>query len=99
MHTDFRSDAQTQSAVHELTTLQLRNDNRYIKEWKKAGGKVVGFTCNYVPEELLCSIIGSNSILPIRMGAQGCTSAKDADIYLHLPIVVKRSNSLESPGY
>ena len=73
----------SKSALQELTSLPLRGDNPYIKQWKEDGGKIAGFTCNYVPEELVCAISGSNPILPVRMGAQECESSEDADIHLH----------------
>ncbi len=69
------------SAVEELTTLPLRGDNPYIGAWKDNGGKVFGYTCSYVPEELLYA--QPSGVLPIRMGAVGCDSTEDADIHLH----------------
>lgn len=37
--------------------------NSYIDEWKQNGGKVIGWLCSYVPEELIYAA----GILPIRM--------------------------------
>ena len=37
--------------------------NEYILEWKKAGKKVVGYTCSYVPSEILHAA----DILPVRL--------------------------------
>ena len=70
------------SAVQELTSLALREDNPYVQQWKEDGGKIAGFTCNYVPEELICAIEGSSPIMPFRMGAQDCESSEDAEIHL-----------------
>lgn len=57
--------------------------NPYVRDWQAAGGRVMGFTCSYVPEELLFAGDGSARVLPYRMGAQGCEQSEDADIYLH----------------
>ncbi len=68
-------------AVEELAGLALRGDNPYIEDWKSMGGKVIGYTCSYMPEELLHA--QPCKILPVRMGAVGCSGTEDADIYLH----------------
>ncbi|MEW6442938.1 MAG: 2-hydroxyacyl-CoA dehydratase family protein [bacterium] len=68
------------SALEELTSLPLRLENPYIRDWKRTG-KVFGFMCSYVPEELLYAEKGL--ILPVRVGAAGCTSTDEGDIYLH----------------
>lgn len=57
--------------------------NPHVRRWKESGGKVVGFTCSYVPEELLFAGAGSARVLPYRMGAPGCEQTEDADIHLH----------------
>jgi benzoyl-CoA reductase subunit C len=75
--------ATVQGAVEELTNLALRGENKYVQEWKQAGNKVVGFTCSYVPEEILYAGNKTSKVLPFRMGAQQCESTEDADIYLH----------------
>ena len=42
----------------------LNNRHQYTSEWKeKKGGKVVGYLCNYVPEEMLYAA----GILPVRI--------------------------------
>jgi benzoyl-CoA reductase/2-hydroxyglutaryl-CoA dehydratase subunit BcrC/BadD/HgdB len=71
------------SAVDELTTLPLRGENPYIRDWKESGGRVFGYTCSYVPEEILYAEGQSSRILPIRLGAQGATTMDDADIHMH----------------
>ena len=75
------STAKKLSAVEELLNLPLRSDNPYIREWKDNGGKVFGYICTYVPEEVLYAENGK--VLPIRAGAAECTSTDKADIYLH----------------
>ncbi len=80
--TSIRS-AETSSAVEELTTLPLRGENPYVRDWKERGGRVFGYTCSYVPEEVLYAEGQPSRILPIRLGAQGCTTTDDADIHMH----------------
>ncbi|MBW1789050.1 MAG: 2-hydroxyacyl-CoA dehydratase [Deltaproteobacteria bacterium] len=75
--------ATVRGAVEELTNLALRGENNYVREWKQAGNKVVGFTCSYVPEEILYAGNKTSKVLPFRMGAEQCESTEDADIYLH----------------
>ena len=77
------SSAERLSAVEELTTLPLRGENPYIRDWKESGGRVFGYTCSYVPEEILYAEGQPSRILPIRLGAQGTTTTDDADIHMH----------------
>jgi benzoyl-CoA reductase subunit C len=51
--------------------------NRFVQQWKDDGKKVVGFTCSYVPEE----IIYAAGLLPFRMRGIGTTSTSIADTY------------------
>ncbi len=52
-----------------------------IREWKRQGKKVVGWLCNYVPEE----IIHAAGMLPIRVtGDSRELELDDADAYLHI---------------
>ena len=83
MNTTSVRSAENLSAVEELTTLPLRGENPYIRDWKEKGGRVFGYTCSYVPEEILYAEGHPSRILPIRLGAQGCTTTDDADIYMH----------------
>ncbi|MEW6267582.1 MAG: 2-hydroxyacyl-CoA dehydratase family protein [Thermodesulfobacteriota bacterium] len=67
------------SALQELTALPGRRDNPYVGRWKKDGGRVVGFVCGYVPEE----IIHAAGLLPYRLEARGQTETSLADVYMH----------------
>ncbi|HDP25349.1 MAG TPA: 2-hydroxyacyl-CoA dehydratase [Deltaproteobacteria bacterium] len=51
--------------------------NRFVDQWKREGKQVVGFTCSYVPEE----IISAAGLLPFRMRGIGATSTSIADTY------------------
>ncbi len=57
--------------------------NPHVQRWKGSGGGVIGFTCSYMPEELLFAGQGSARVLPYRMGAPGCAHTEDADVHLH----------------
>jgi benzoyl-CoA reductase subunit C len=77
------SAARKLSALDELTTLPLRFENPYIHSWKERGGKVFGYTCSYVPEEILVALEGPSRILPVRLGGRGAQTTEDADIHMH----------------
>ncbi|MBI4774492.1 MAG: 2-hydroxyacyl-CoA dehydratase [Deltaproteobacteria bacterium] len=67
------------NALDELMRLPDRKENPYLREWKEDGGRVVGFACGYVPEE----IIHAAGLFPYRMEARGATETGLADIYMH----------------
>lgn len=66
------------SALTELSDLADSLTNPFIDEWKETGGKVIGFFCTYVPEE----IIYAAGILPYRVRAVGCEHTSAADVYM-----------------
>jgi bcr-type benzoyl-CoA reductase subunit C len=51
--------------------------NPAIENWKAGGGKVVGYFCSYVPEE----IMSAAGLLPVRIRATGSTGTDLADAY------------------
>jgi bzd-type benzoyl-CoA reductase N subunit len=51
--------------------------NPALGDWKEGGGKVVGYLCSMVPEELIIAA----GLLPFRMRATGSTSTDLADVY------------------
>ncbi len=51
--------------------------NPSVEEWKKGGGKVLGFTCSFVPEELIVAA----GLLPFRIRATGSDCADAANDY------------------
>ncbi len=59
---------------NEIATTLLNNS---VKKWKKDGKKVVGYTCTYVPEEILYAA----GLLPFRLRGIGTTSTAIADTY------------------
>ena len=66
------------TALEELTKVSETLSNPFVESWKKEGGKVVGYTCTYMPEE----IIYAAGILPIRLRGTGCVGTAIADAYL-----------------
>lgn len=63
--------------LREFREIGRSLSNRFIQEWKDAGKQVVGFTCSYVPEE----IIHAAGLLPFRIRGIGATSTSIADTY------------------
>lgn len=51
--------------------------NPVLKDWKKQGGKIVGYFCSTVPEELITAA----GLAPFRMRATGSTSTEQSDAY------------------
>ncbi|MGV8074320.1 MAG: 2-hydroxyacyl-CoA dehydratase subunit D [Syntrophobacteraceae bacterium] len=83
MSTGEAPDSSKLSAIKELTTLPLRLENPYVRQWKDAGHVVFGYTCSYVPEEIIAALEGPTKILPVRLGGRGCQTTEDADIHMH----------------
>jgi len=51
--------------------------NPVLQNWKSQGGKIVGYFCSTVPEE----IITAAGLVPIRMRATGSTSTERSDAF------------------
>jgi bcr-type benzoyl-CoA reductase subunit C len=51
--------------------------NSSIEDWKKRGGKVIGYFCSGVPEEMIMAA----GFLPLRMRATGSTGTELSDAY------------------
>lgn len=76
------------NALDELTSIAGDSANPAVQDWKQQGKKVVGFTCTYVPEEILYAA----DILPVRLRAPNCAETTSADVYLsHLNCTFMRS--------
>lgn len=52
--------------------------NPYVEEWKGQGKPAVGYICSYIPRE----VIHAAGILPYRIGARGCSSTDEADVWM-----------------
>lgn len=66
------------TVLQELTELAKQINNPYIDEWREQGGKVVGYFCSYVPEEIILAA----GMLPYRVRATGSTEATLGDQYM-----------------
>jgi len=51
--------------------------NPVLKDWKKQGGKILGYFCSTVPEELITAA----GLTPFRMRATGSTSTEMSDAF------------------
>ncbi len=52
-------------------------DNPYLQKWKAEGKKVVGYTCSYLPDEILHAV----DLLPYRLRGINTTSTMIGDTY------------------
>ncbi len=66
------------SVLKELSEISASYTNSYIEKWRADGGKVIGYFCSYVPEE----IIHAAGILPVWIRATGGTETDEGDAYL-----------------
>ena len=62
------------------TFLETANNlvNPFLTGWKEQGGKILGYYCSYVPEE----IITAAGMMPYRMRATGSQTTELADAYM-----------------
>ncbi len=70
--------AEKTGALAELLEPSRAIPGSQVKEWKEAGGKVLGYFCTHVPEEM----IAAAGMLPFRMRGTGSTETSLADTYL-----------------
>ena len=52
--------------------------NVYLDEWVRAGGKVMGYYCSYIPEEIFTAA----GFLPYRIRGAGSEDSSDGDAYM-----------------
>ncbi len=52
--------------------------NAYLDQWVGEGGKVLGYYCSYIPEELFTAA----GLLPYRLRGAGSESSADGDAYM-----------------
>jgi benzoyl-CoA reductase subunit C len=65
--------------------------NPSVQKWKDGGGKVMGYTCSFVPEELIIAA----GMLPFRIRATGSVSAGRADDYFESANYLLRQMTLK----
>ena len=64
----------TLASLREAATVL---NNPYVSRWKAAGHKVVGYTCSYVPDEIMAAA----GILPYRIRGFGTQEMTIGDTY------------------
>lgn len=52
--------------------------NAYLDEWVGGGGKVMGYYCSYIPEEIFTAA----GLLPYRLRGAGSEDSSDGDAYM-----------------
>ena len=62
---------------HDWTEAAVVLENRFVREWKGAGKKVVGYTCSYLPDE----VFHAAGILPYRLRGYGAEECSIGDTY------------------
>lgn len=65
-------------ALAQLADLSAAPFNRSLQQWKSHGGKIIGFFCAYIPEEIPYAA----GVLPYRMRPTGCARTTLADGYM-----------------
>ncbi len=73
METNMRS-----TAFQELAEAAETLENEAIKNWKKEGGKVMGYFCSSMSEEVILAA----GLLPFRMRATGSTGTELSDAHV-----------------
>ncbi len=63
--------------MEKLRKTALNLHNEFVQKWKKQGGKVVGYACTFIPEEILHAA----GLLPFRLRGVGTTSVSIGDSY------------------
>jgi benzoyl-CoA reductase subunit C len=63
--------------IEQLKQAALHLENAFIAQWKNDGKKIVGYTCTFIPEEILHAA----GLLPYRVRGVGTTSLSIGDSY------------------
>ena len=63
--------------LDEFKSLASVMVNPMMREWKDNGGKIIGYFCTHVPDELITAA----GILPVRMRATGSTGTELSDAF------------------
>lgn len=76
-------------ALETLIEAAATLENRFVREWRTGGGRVVGYTCALFPDELLSAA----GLLPVRLRGQGTQASAISDSYFG-PFVCSLPRSL-----
>ncbi len=63
--------------ISEFNEAVSEINNRHVKDWKGKGKKIIGYTCSYVPDEILHAA----DILPYRIRGLGAGETTIGDTY------------------
>lgn len=63
--------------IDKLKTAAASLNNEFVQKWKEEGGKVVGYSCTFIPEEILHAA----GLLPFRLRGVGTTKVSIGDSY------------------
>jgi bcr-type benzoyl-CoA reductase subunit C len=63
--------------IDKLKSVATSLHNEFVQKWKKDGGKVVGYSCTFIPEEILHAA----GLLPFRLRGVGTTKVSIGDSY------------------
>jgi len=65
------------NTLQHLSAITGTLENDEVRKWKKQGGKVMGYLCSTIPEEMFTAA----GLLPFRLRGTGSTSTEKADVY------------------
>jgi benzoyl-CoA reductase/2-hydroxyglutaryl-CoA dehydratase subunit BcrC/BadD/HgdB len=59
-----------------------KSTNAYLDRWRNDGGKVMGFYCSYIPEEIFTAA----DFMPYRLRGAGSKDSSDGDAYMSIRV-------------
>lgn len=65
------------NTLQHLSAITGTLENDEVRKWKKQGGKVMGYLCSTIPEEMFTAA----GLLPFRLRGTGSTSTEKADVF------------------
>jgi len=65
------------NTLQHLSAITGALENDEVRKWKKQGGKVIGYLCSTIPEEMFTAA----GLLPFRLRGTGSTSTEKADVF------------------
>lgn len=64
--------------LNEMRTAIGQPRNTYLDEWVNSGGKIMGYYCSYIPEEIFTAA----GLMPYRLRGAGSEDSSDGDAYM-----------------
>lgn len=72
----MKTAAMTRVLPH-LSAVASTLENDEVRDWKRQGGRVMGYLCSTIPEEMFTAA----GLMPFRLRGTGSTSTEKADVY------------------